>query len=250
MLTKSIKIRLLSDIHLEFKKWNQSFTKNADILILAGDIGYPSNPEYTNCLRQMSLLHSEVIVVTGNHEYYSKNTVDEIEASIKKICTELENVHFLQKSSVILNRIKFIGCTLWSNGTDKSIAKYINDFNYISSEKKDFGLDTHIGLHANHKKWLELELAKSKTDAYDSVCVVTHYLPSVRLIDKKFKDSPINMFFYSDVVTTGADFWCYGHTHMIGHNEFDGVKFHCNPRGYEHESLAWNEDFIFEINSK
>jgi hypothetical protein len=49
-----------------------------------------------------------------------------------------------------------MGCTLWSNPSDSSLCKYMNDFNLI----QDFDFDKYKSLHLDHKKWLENELKK------------------------------------------------------------------------------------------
>src|ERR1044071_6395366 len=167
-----VKIRLLSDIHLECQDWDVTFSKSADIVILAGDIGHPTDDSYTKLLMKLSLLHSAVIVITGNHEYYSKNTILEIDTRIKEISDDLDNVYFLQKNSFVYDNIKFIGCTLWSEGTDTSLSKYINDFKYIPN----FDIDAYSELNKDHKAWLTSELSKSKLKN-EKICVITHYLP-------------------------------------------------------------------------
>lgn len=128
----------------------------------------------------LSLTHDKVFVITGNHEYYN-NTLD-IDKKIKSLCED--NVHFLQMNSYHYKNVKFMGCTLWSN-PDRTLSKYMNDFNYI----KDFNMDVYIDTHLKHKKWLESELGDEKT------CVITHHLPLKCLIDEKYKKNPLNCFF-------------------------------------------------------
>ncbi len=66
-------------------------------LILAGDIGHPSDPKYENFLQTCTKLYDNVFLITGNHEYYQseKNSkqnplsVDEINQMIEEICSNL-----------------------------------------------------------------------------------------------------------------------------------------------------------------
>lgn len=180
----------------------------------------------------LSLTHDKVFVITGNHEYYN-NTLD-IDKKIKSLCED--NVHFLQMNSYHYKNVKFMGCTLWSN-PDRTLSKYMNDFNYI----KDFNMDVYIDTHLKHKKWLESELGDEKT------CVITHHLPLKCLIDEKYKKNPLNCFFASDVDIFNADYVCYGHTHQENHIKIKDTSFYCNPRGYEHENNIYNIDYIFTI---
>lgn len=237
----STRIRLLSDLHLELRpKLDLNFKKNADVVILAGDIGNPYQDNYINLLRMLSLTHSKVIITTGNHEYYNRNTMTDVDNQIKNLCTDEDDIHFLQMESIIYNKIKFTGCTLWSNPLDLTLCKYMNDFNYITA-------DEYVSTHMIHKKWLEEELSKEKTSAYDNVCAITHHLPSKLLLDAEYINNPLNQFFASDINTTGADIWCYGHTHKSNHVKMNNIPYYCNPRGYEREISGWDIDYVFEI---
>ena len=233
------RIRLLSDLHLELNpNLKIQFNKNADVAILAGDIGNPYSEEYVYLLRQLSLTHTEVFIISGNHEYYNKYyTINEIDNQIRNLCIEEdENIHFLQMNSIIYNNIKFLGCTLWSDPTDETLYKYINDSNYINFQD-------YVSTHKLHKDWLENEL---KDDSYKN-CVITHHLPKINLIDKEFKNDPLNSFFCSDILVDGADVWCYGHTHKSNYMKDDNIEYHCNPHGYLNENSSYNFDYIFDM---
>ena len=236
------RIRLLSDLHLELNpNLKISFKNYADVVILAGDIGDPFTEQYVCLLRQLSLTHSKVFVISGNHEYYNKNyTMHQIDNQIKDLCIEEdENIHFLQMNYVIYNHIKFIGCTLWSNPKDQTLCNYMNDFNYIT-------FTDYIATHKLHKDWVENEI-KIKDVSYDKICVITHHLPKENLINEEFKDDPLNLFFASDINTMGADVWCYGHTHKSNYRKDNDIQYHCNPHGYLNENLSTNFDYIFEM---
>ena len=138
-----MKIRLLSDLHTELHPIVLNFKKHADVVILAGDIGNPYHDNYINLLNKLSLTHEKVFVVSGNHEYYNNN-IEETDLYLSNLCED--NVHFLQKQSIIYKNVKFIGCTLWSD-PDQSLCKYINDFAKI----QNFTYDKYKSLHLNHK---------------------------------------------------------------------------------------------------
>ncbi len=234
-----MKIRLLSDLHLELANIQIEFDTKADIVILAGDIGSPYKDNYNNLLKQLSSTHEKVFIITGNHEYYQRNhTMHKTESKIRTLCALYSNVHFLQKESYIYKGIRFVGCTLWSCITDSTLCKYMNDFTYIPN----FSFDKYITLHDNHKIWLRNEL--DTTGDFDMTCVITHHLPNLQLISEKYKDSPLNSFFASDININGANIWCYGHSHMSNYKIIDGVHFYCNPHGYSHEKTNWNPNMI------
>ena len=73
-----MRFQYLSDLHLEF--YNECFSKierlfvhkiknqrsRPDVLLLAGDIGYPFRNSYRRFLEEMSLLYERVVITTGN----------------------------------------------------------------------------------------------------------------------------------------------------------------------------------------
>ena len=72
-----MKIQYASDLHLEFaENWRylreHPLEKAGDILVLAGDIGYIGDENYSlhPFWSQVADQYEQVIVVPGNHEFY------------------------------------------------------------------------------------------------------------------------------------------------------------------------------------
>jgi len=216
-----MKFRVLSDIHLEFYRTIEqvmSYIQWTDqdiesILILAGDIGYPldkqRNPSsiFVDFLSEMKQRFREVILITGNHEYYIRKplklSMDKIDTKIREICDSL-GVHFLQKDSVTIEDVTIYGCTMF---TDLKLihAKQMNDIKKVESF-------TNLNkIHRGHVEWLESQQFEGKT------IVVTHHVPM--LLENKHTG------YYSDVLPKLDDgeinYWICGHTHdniNIRHN--------------------------------
>lgn len=105
-------MQCISDIHLEFYKYLGDvpvIPTNAPILILAGDVGYPTLPLYWEFMKDVSRRYEHVLLVPGNHEYYHNNaqiqkkrilSVSEMDELIQGQLAHLglTNAHFLQKS--------------------------------------------------------------------------------------------------------------------------------------------------------
>ena len=67
-------IQVYSDLHLEFKGARAALPPiipRAPVVALLGDIGIPSLPSYEEFIFEMSDIFKQVLVVSGNHEYYS-----------------------------------------------------------------------------------------------------------------------------------------------------------------------------------
>jgi predicted phosphodiesterase len=69
---RRMKIRLLSDLHLEFQDWVPP-KSDADVIVLAGDI-HPGVRGVEWARRSFPM--SPVVYVPGNHEFYGEDVQD------------------------------------------------------------------------------------------------------------------------------------------------------------------------------
>ena len=86
-----------------------------DVLIAAGDIHDPAS-EGVVWLAERSQ-GKPVIYVPGNHEWYAHNipfTVKEETEDAKRLASEL-GVHFLMDESVVIDGVRFLCATLWTD---------------------------------------------------------------------------------------------------------------------------------------
>lgn len=252
-------MQVVSDIHLEFYKKLKGVPKIpvlAPILVLAGDVGYPTLPIFWEFLTQVSKSFEHVLLVPGNHEYYHTNnavrkrrilTIHRMDEFIQVGLEHhaLKNVHFLQKSDVILNDIRFIGATLWTYIPDESAGEVVTsmaDFKrcYVENSETNTILPPTVAelnaLHIDHAEYLRRTLG-TPTTAKKTV-VVTHHIPSFRLIAPQYKKSRINCAFASDVLDTlenKPDVWICGHSHVRTDTVLDGVRVIMNAIGYPDE---------------
>jgi predicted MPP superfamily phosphohydrolase len=241
-----MKLRYLSDLHLEFLTPDETQTlitkiqpSMDEICILAGDIGNPYQPNYDTFMEFISKGFKKAFVISGNHEYYNKTkTIQQTIDYQKEYFTRFDNISFLDNSYEIYNQYCFIGTTLWSKITNP---KYkINDvynipqFNHIEYNK----------LNAASIEFLE--------DAINDNCIIiTHHLPSDSLTHPKYKNDllllPYNQWFSCDMDTfiennkSKIKCWIYGHTHTPSNKMIHDIPFVCNPIGYPDEN--WNVDF-------
>jgi len=100
-LAESVTFQLISDVHLEFRgeDYFPPIEPVAPILLLCGDIGYPKRTNYRNFLYKCADMWPYVLLVAGNHEFYS-DEYKSVKQLLRVICQARENVFFLDKECI------------------------------------------------------------------------------------------------------------------------------------------------------
>lgn len=244
-----MKIRLLSDLHCEFRLpyKTEPFAEyqGEDVLVLAGDIHSGS----TNVLDVIKFFKAQgfphIVYVPGNHEYYGTSFADFNEKMAAK-CAQLDGVHFLNPGTVTIDGVLFTGGTLWTNFNDNPLSQSaakrgINDFRVI----KDFDTNACAKLYYKHLDHI--------VDAYENrngkkVVVVTHFLPARECIAPRFRGADlINDYFANDlgefIATMTDTTWLFGHTHDATDIMLGDTRVVANPHGYY---KAYNDGVGFD----
>lgn len=249
-----MKLYILSDIHLEFSTF-EPFTIDADVVVLAGDIGKKSNGIFW---AREKFPDKEIIYVPGNHEFYGAQREDTL--TLMRIAAEQCKVHLLDNDEVVINGVRFLGSTLWTDfllfGEDsKKDAMYtgkmfVNDFRLIHEGIMLFTPLLSTQLHERSLAWLTEKL---DTPFDGKTVVVTHHLPSALSVVERFKDSALSACFASnlDHLFGKMNMWIHGHTHDNLDYVVNGTHVICNPRGYDTyrgiENVHFNPKLVVEI---
>lgn len=239
-----MKIQYISDIHLELLKKKaikyitNKIIPNADICILAGDIGNPmaNDNHYNNFLQEMSTKFKKIFVIAGNHEFYGNN-IHATKEKLIEICEKYPNISFLDNQYEDYEGYRWLGTTQWTH--IRNSENKINDVYSI----KDFDIEQYNNLHSECCNFLNESLKESKSLNIKTI-VITHHLPIYSLTAPKYKymceyaqwfnadlDSMIKI---NNNIIHG---WFYGHTHEQSVQRHYGVHFYCNPVGYENENI-------------
>lgn len=245
-----MKFQLISDLHLERYESVVAtdfldIDTKADCLILAGDItSYPRFDVYLSLLEQVVPHYEHIVVICGNHEFYH-SSVEKTKLKLNELVAKFDNVHFLDDSVLEFpqHKIALLGSTLWSWIADKHFFEArtgITDYKLIEK----FTPVASRALHRKHVAWLEAEIQSRQGW---KVIVVTHHLPSLKLIDPKYKGNSLNCAFATDVEDLMKPdivrFWLSGHTHSSFDEMINGVRNLVNPRGYRTQANHQNEKF-------
>ena len=211
-------IQVCSDIHLEYKDISStSFDKiiipNAELLVLAGDIGNPFENIYEEFISHCSKLFIHVLIIAGNHEYYNNN-YHLVSKKIQSICNKYNNIHYLDNKTFEYEGIIFIGTILWSY-IPNHITIYdlhaMNDFKKI----RNMTLELYKQLFEINLNFLEEKLEEYKNQ---ECIILTHHSPSYNCLLKDFVTEKLDCCFASDLDYLFLKYknllgWIYGHIH-------------------------------------
>jgi predicted phosphodiesterase len=251
-----MKIRVLSDLHLEFQHWNPPAVP-ADVVVLAGDIDVGISGVVWG--RQV-FPGSPIIYVPGNHEYYGS----ELGAMLAKMrrAAAQHDVHLLDGNAVLINGVRFIGATLWTDfALYGSAPKHIDRAMAIAAHGMvDYRIirmpsgrmlrpaDT-LNIHQQQITWLAQQLAEPSTHP---TVVITHHLPQPLSVHAKYEGDELNPSFASDLsrlVREPVLLWIHGHTHESMDYMVNGTRVVCNPRGYlpQEPNAAFDGSLVVEV---
>ena len=260
-----MKIKVVSDLHLEFKTIDIPNHEGADVLVLSGDIfvaeGF-SKLKYSyfrEFLNDVSRDYEDVVYVAGNHEFYQGKWNKTLEILVDE-CARFPNVYFLENKSKVIDGVTFVGGTLWTDMnrgdpiTIMEAERAMNDYRLIRKELNGYNrlspTDTMVR-HRRTLKYIQDEVDSKKTDRY---VVVGHHSPSPLSCHPDYvKEYYLNGCYHSDLSETILDrpqikLWTHGHTHHPWDYMIGETRVVCNPRGYVgYEQTGWDVSKVVEI---
>lgn len=244
-----MRIRIYSDLHLEFTPFEPP-AHDADAIVLAGDIDNgAAGIEWAG-----EAFEKPVLYLAGNHEYY-EGEFDAVQEAMGAAARK-RSVELLDCSGVVLDGVRFLGCTLW---TDYSLApreerpavieaarKLNPDYQLIQRGSRAFSPEDAIALCSRHRAWLAAALAAPFPG---KTVVITHFAPHPRSIAPAYVGHRANPGFVLDLedMMGSAALWIHGHTHTFFDYRVRGTQVICNPRGYPGEATGFKPDLIVEV---
>lgn len=267
-----MKIREMSDIHLEFGSLTVPVLENEKeiTLILSGDVGVAEKPStIAPFVEEMASRHKRVLMILGNHEHYHGS----MQRSLLKIIKALDkdayhaNIDILENETIVDedHNVALIGATMWTNChnadpiTVWTIENGLNDFRLIRSGpashpymRKLSAMET-FAIHRKSTDYIFAEIVKHKAEGR-KVVVFTHHAPSTLSIAAEYKkDHHLNGAYASAleerILDTKPDVWFHGHTHHSFDYMLGDTRVICNPRGYAPHDLnpTFDVNLILEV---
>jgi predicted phosphodiesterase len=202
-----MRIQLFSDLHLErYPAFQPLLAPDADVIVLAGDIGsYQGGSRLGGTdfgLERFSpalgATKARVLYVPGNHEYDGLE-FDEAHSRLRETCARL-GITWLERETVIVEHVRFIGTTLWSDfdalAGGHELAKQLQ-LREKALRAANFYLNKNTTLRKGEpvladgwramalecQAWLRAALA---TPFDGPTVAVTHFAPSMRSADPRY----------------------------------------------------------------
>ena len=249
-----MKIKVWSDLHLEFRNFlfDHIHIEHPDdketTLLLSGDIGVGIGAK--PFVEEMCKHFKHVLMICGNHEYYlhdfPKVNADwaawELEGSPK-------NFHFLYNDWRILDGVRFLGGTMWTNFNDgdpltmASAHRVMSDYQDIRCDGQR--INPHFILR-EHDRFYDFLIAKFDEPFDGPTVVMTHHSPGNIIKRKGRMGSLVDHCYYADIEDmighhNKVKLWVHGHTHQGADYMINETRVICNPYGYWGD--ATNPDF-------
>ena len=273
-----MKIKLVSDLHLEFSDINIQNDQDYDVLILGGDIMIAQdlhdhiaadfNPYSSGALadlsrkmqrvarfrdffKRCSFQFPHVIYIMGNHEFYHGKFYAAIDYMREEVA-KYPNIYLLEQDMKIIDDVVFVGGTLWTdmNGRDPltmhAIKDMMNDFRIVRNDKREYAAMSPLDVAIRHDKtlsYIKLIVQEHK----DKKCVVVgHHAPSFKSVSEQYASQTLmNGGYASDLGEFIMDhpqikLWTHGHMHQPFDYVIGETRVVCNPRGYENDGYSEN----------
>ena len=258
-----MKIILYSDLHLEFgKKFKPPSDRDADLMILAGDIVTFNNLDpLTDFLSEWE---KPVLYVAGNHEYYSKKpkSIDLYNKLFQEyICNSTKEIVWLRDSCYSFDDYEFFGGTMWTDFKDSDIdamryAKYnMNDYRMIWNEGRNLMPGDTIGFHEEFKGKLVSFLRRNREK---KKVIISHHAPVInpKSIHKgSYLEPAFNASDIEEIIKRyKPNYWFYGHTHECDNQIVGRTQIISNQSGYpkingEYECKGFNPEGAINLSS-
>lgn len=277
-----MRIRVLSDLHVthEHNAWRNVPDVDCDVTVILGDVANPMTSGMEWVARTFS---RPLIYVCGNHCFYrglqgsgEEHTFYQQQKERGREMADRFGITFLDNEVAIVEDVRFLGATLWS---DFSILppgitvrdamsqsqkgwspaggrfwdnSYHNDFREIrfggGSSRHRFTPSQMLALHRESRAFLEREL--STPFAGETVCL-THMAPSRQSLEPGIHAHDWLYACSLEQLMEGENapaLWCHGHIHRNRDYVLGNTRVICNPRGYAAGPRAReNPDFIPDL---
>ena len=253
-----MRLQILSDLHLEhFDDERDIPLAHADAVVLAGDIH-----SFDRGLEWAASRFGDVPVlyVPGNHEFYG-GQIAALRQRMRATARRL-GIHLLDNDALILDGVRFLGTTLWSDfrlyddapehDRERTYAKaiaFMPDFSIVEEPPGEtFTPEASMALHRQARAWLEAMLAEPHAGP---IVVVSHHAPLAQCIPAQYRGDALSPAFASplEALMGKMTLWIHGHVHEPVSLVMAGTRVIANPGGYpdEFDPPLFQPELVIEV---
>ena len=237
-----MKIKLLSDLHLEFK--NPIRPGEGDVLCLAGDIT-TADDIHTDWFREAADSYNKVFYILGNHEHY----YGDIRTSFDKIREAIDpRIVMLEDNSQVYEGVHFVGSTLWTNYNNgdadvmDEASRVMSDYSLVRDGAGALTPSSIYNRNDNTRRWLNTALPTLR----GPVVVMTHHAPCYDSVTFPGYGSQMSHCYASDMKhemfsNPNIAYWFHGHAHRNNDYVINQTRVMSNACGYYNDGM--NKDF-------
>ena len=104
-----------------------------------------------------------------------------------------------------------------------------------------------------NKVWISDQIDVARAAGARKIVVVTHFVPSQKLIHPQFPEDLLNGYFCVNldrlIFSKSPDMWIFGHTHWSFDILLGNTRMVSNARGYPREECraSFNPDLVLEV---
>lgn len=269
----TLRLLVLSDLHLEIGPLELPDPGAFDVAILAGDID--CHPDALAAwVRASSVLRraAAVLLVPGNHEYYDAEFHARA-AALRAVAAAggAPPLRLLDEGEALIGGVRFLGCTLWTDfmlpidtpagpqvdrqrGLD-SARQLMADYRAIalrapgddgSTALRRLQPEDTLALHQRQRAWLAAALAQPHAGA---TVVVTHHAPHRGSLAPRYAANWVSTAYLNELPPAFFEvpqLWVHGHTHSSHDYRVGRCRVLCNPRGYDPRGRGRPENAAFD----
>jgi predicted phosphodiesterase len=260
-----MKIQIFNDLHVDVSQPPPiTIGADVDVVVAAGDTAEGAHNAFV-ALRRIVPERIPIVTLMGNHEYYRRCIPEEL--TLARELAPSFNVHLLENHSVVLGsglggaRVRFAGCTLWTDyqvfGANnaapamRAALRGLNDHRLITWAKKPwkrFRPEEAALMHSASKAFLTETLATPFPGPTIVVCHHGHW----RSAHPQYQTNILTAAYVSNLTFIEEfqpDLFIHGHVHSSFDYRVGRTRVLCNPRGYPGENPNFNPSLVVEVGS-